>query len=92
MFERLESASIRSVWAKIAEDREYQLPVLKDLGLVDLGPGPRQWVLQAEQGVKSLHLISDEVRGGTTKGGRIREVTDVHPCPVCIARGYRLLA
>ncbi|CEM24064.1 unnamed protein product, partial [Vitrella brassicaformis CCMP3155] len=37
VFERLESASIRSVWVKIAEDREYQLPVLKDLGLEDIG-------------------------------------------------------
>ncbi|CEL92015.1 unnamed protein product [Vitrella brassicaformis CCMP3155] len=75
VFERLESASIRSVWVKIAEDREYQLPVLKDLGLVNLDTrGPRQWI--RDSGIKSLHLISDEEDIGRSHEVRLDQVAN----------------
>ncbi|CEM03571.1 unnamed protein product [Vitrella brassicaformis CCMP3155] len=75
VFEHLESASIRSVWVKIAEDREYQLPALKNLGLVNLDTrAPRQWI--REGGIKSLHLISDEDDPSCSLEVRLDQVAD----------------
>ncbi|CEM26280.1 unnamed protein product [Vitrella brassicaformis CCMP3155] len=61
VFERVESASVGTVWMMVAEDRMYQMPHLQGLSVVDITiAGAHRWIREADGGIKSLHIICDK--------------------------------
>ncbi|CEM34084.1 unnamed protein product [Vitrella brassicaformis CCMP3155] len=61
VFPRLRKATIYNAWGRIAGDRNYTLPALKELNAVSLGYfGPLLFIRRASAGVASLHITHDE--------------------------------
>ncbi|CEM24744.1 unnamed protein product [Vitrella brassicaformis CCMP3155] len=78
VFERVESASVNRVWAKLAEDRLYQMPSLKGLGVVDVDMGaPRSWIREAQGGINSLHIICEKDDPSCRNAVSLNRVRDV---------------
>ncbi|CEM03550.1 unnamed protein product [Vitrella brassicaformis CCMP3155] len=65
VFPQLHKASVHQSWSQIAQDRDYQLPALTELGASELtsvwfpATGPRSWVSRASAGIHSLVLTTN---------------------------------
>ncbi|CEM14997.1 unnamed protein product [Vitrella brassicaformis CCMP3155] len=61
VFPRLRTATIYNAWGRIADDRNYKLPALKDLIAASLGQlGPLSFIRRASAGLSSLHITHDK--------------------------------
>ncbi|CEL92336.1 unnamed protein product [Vitrella brassicaformis CCMP3155] len=78
VFERVESASVNKVWAKLAEDRLYQMPSLQGLSVVDITmTAPRSWIREAQGGINSLHIICEKGDPSCGNAVSLDQVRDV---------------
>ncbi|CEM00584.1 unnamed protein product [Vitrella brassicaformis CCMP3155] len=60
-FPRLHKVTVQGAWSNIAQDRDYQLPVLKSLTVDSIHDrvGCLSWIRRASAGLSSLHVKDD---------------------------------